>query len=532
MDQYLNRRTFCIVSHPDAGKTTLTEKLLLYGGAIHEAGTVKARKAARYATSDWMEIEKQRGISVTSSVLQFDYQNCRINLLDTPGHHDFSEDTYRVLTAVDSALMVVDGAKGVEAQTKKLMRICSERKIPVISFVNKLDRECRNPIELLDEIESVLHIKACPLTWPIGSGRSFQGIYHLPSKAFARFQPDTEKIEWVQTQGIDDPVWESLIPADQREEFCEQLELIEGIYDPYTAEAYLGGNQTPVFFGSALKDFGVESLLKEFCQIAPPPLPRLAMERIVEPGEKNFSGFIFKIQANMDLRHRDRISFLRICSGKFKKGMSVFHMRLERNMRVNNTFQFLASKREQVEEAFAGDIIGLYDTGDFKIGDTLTEKEKLSFLGIPNFAPEMFKKVVLKTPLKSKQLKTGLQQLCEEGASQVFYPQNSNDIVIGVVGQLQFEVISHRLQNEYSVEAKFENCPYRLARWVLPKDSNSKKFEDSLRDLSKSYNTVLSKDAEERDAILVSSEYALNKAMERYPDLRFSDTSEIVSRSD
>lgn len=527
-----NRKTFCIVSHPDAGKTTLTEKLLLFGGAIHEAGTVKARKAARHATSDWMDIEKQRGISVTSSVLQFDYQKKRINLLDTPGHHDFSEDTFRVLTAVDSALMVVDGAKGVETQTKKLMKICSDRRIPVISFVNKLDRESRSPIELLDEIESVLGIQAIPVTWPIGSGQSFGGIYHLQKKVFFPFVEEDEETKEISMTGLDDPQWESLVAPDLLEIFKEQVELASGIYGGMDQESFLNGKKTPVFFGSALRNFGVQTLLEGFVEMAPQPQARQALQREVEPGEKKFSGFVFKIQANMDSRHRDRIAFLRVCSGRFEKGMEVFHPRRDRKFRVSNTFQFMASKRVSVEEAFAGDIIGIYDTGDLKIGDTLTEKEELNYLGIPNFAPELFQKVTLTTPLKSKQLRKGLQQLCEEGASQVFYPANSNDIVIGVVGQLQFEVIRHRLESEYGAGAKFEACAFKMARWVLNKGTSEKKFEEALDQLKTSYDTLLSIDNEGRNAILVSSEYALNKAKERFPDLEFSDTSEIVSRSE
>lgn len=528
--KFQNRRTFCIVSHPDAGKTTLTEKLLLFGGAIREAGTVKSRKASKFATSDWMEIEKQRGISVTSSVMQFDYDGCRINLLDTPGHHDFSEDTFRVITAVDSALMVVDGAKGVEAQTKKLMKICSDRRIPVISFVNKLDREARSPIELLDEIESTLGIKAVPITWPLGSGKSFKGIYHLERKEFALFDEEEERSIWKEVEGPEDPWFEGVADAGLLEEFRENMELAHGVYEPFSREAFLSGEQTPVFFGSALNNFGVEAVLQQFCQLAPAPLKRLSLQREVEPQEDKFSGFVFKIQANMDARHRDRVAFLRVCSGEFKKGMSVFHPRLGRHLKVSNTFQFLASKRESLEEAYAGDIVGLYDTGDLKIGDTLTEKETLSFLGIPNFAPELFQKVQLKSPLKSKQLRKGLQQLCEEGASQVFYPVNNNDIIIGVVGQLQFEVIRHRLDAEYGVDARFEACPFKMARWVFAQSGMEEKLEGHLNELSTSYDTVLSIDGEGRHAILVSSDYALNKAKERYPELRFEDQSEIVSR--
>lgn len=525
--EHKNRRTFCIVSHPDAGKTTLTEKLLLFGGAIREAGTVKARKAERHATSDWMEIEKQRGISVTSSVLQFDYQNCRINLLDTPGHHDFSEDTFRVITAVDSALMVVDGAKGIEAQTKKLMKICSERQLPVITFVNKLDRESKSTIELLDEIEETLGIKASPQCIPVGSGSSFRGVYDLRKKLFSPFEPDSEHPKWIELREED---YSKFMDPGQEEGFREDLELLTGVYEPFSDEDYRTGRQTPVFFGSALNNFGVEVLLQEFCQVAPAPQACKALERVVEPGEDEFSAFVFKIQANMDSRHRDRIAFARICSGKFEPGMPAYQVRRDRKFRIGNTFQFMASKRSQVERAVAGDVVGLYDTGDFKIGDTITTKEKLSFLGIPNFAPELFMKVVLTTPLKSKQLRKGLQQLCEEGASQVFYPSISNDIIVGVVGQLQFEVIKHRLENEYGAGAKFEACSYRLARWVFPSEEDPGAFEDSINELAKSYDTVLAQDAEDRYAILVSSEYALNKANERFPKLRFLATSEIVSR--
>lgn len=525
-----NRRTFCIVSHPDAGKTTLTEKLLLFGGAIQIAGTVKARKAARYATSDWMEIEKQRGISVTSSVLQFDYGGCRLNLLDTPGHKDFSEDTYRVITAVDSALMVIDGAKGIEAQTQKLMEICSQRKIPVITFINKLDRECKSPLDLLDEIEATLKIKPVPVTWPLRSGKSFKGIYHLYKKVFSPFEAGIEKPAEIEVSGVGDPRWKTWLEPDLFDEFSEQVELAEGAYESFNANRFYNGEMTPVFFGSAVNNFGVEMLLRKFCEVAPDPQPRLALERIVEPNEKSFSGFIFKIQANMDARHRDRIAFLRICSGQFLKGMEAFHVRLQKKMRLGNTFQFLASQRSSVDEAVAGDIVGLYDTGDFKIGDTLTEKETLGFLGIPHFAPELFRRVVLKSPLKSKQLRKGLQQLCEEGASQVFFPCNSNDIVVGVVGQLQFEVIQFRLQNEYGADAVFDTSPFRLTRWVFPKVGEDAKYSEALDRLGKSYDTILSKDSEERWAILCSSEYALSKAAERFPELEFKKTSEVVSR--
>lgn len=531
IESYKNRRTFCIVSHPDAGKTTLTEKFLLFGGAIREAGTVKARKAARYATSDWMEIEKQRGISVTSSVMQFDFDGHRINLLDTPGHHDFSEDTYRVITAVDSALMVVDGAKGIEPQTKKLMRICSERHIPVITFINKFDRECKNPLELLDEIESVLGVKTSAFSLPVSSGKNFRGIYNLHHKSFSKFEHNAEVISRTKVSGVEDPQLRVLIGEDNFSDFEESMELLSDSHDEFSREKFLNGQLTPVFFGSALNNFGVQDVLECFCDLAPAPQPRISAERIVEPQENKFSGVVFKIQANMDSRHRDRIAFLRVCSGVFKKGMSVFHSRLGRQIKISNTFQFMSSKRESIEEAYAGDIIGIYDTGDLKIGDSLTEKEKLSFLGIPNFAPELFQKVLLKSPLKSKQLHKGLQQLCEEGTSQVFYPSTSNDIIIGVVGQLQFEVIRYRLENEYGAESKFESCAFRLARWVFPKPgSGIKDFQKDIAELGRSYDTVLARDAEERYAILCSSNYALEKAAERYPSLLFTDVSEVTDR--
>ncbi len=522
-----NRKTFCIVSHPDAGKTTLTEKLLLFGGAIQVAGTVKARKASRYATSDWMEIEKQRGISVTSSVLQFDFAEKRLNLLDTPGHKDFSEDTYRVLTAVDSALMVIDGAKGIEAQTLKLMEICRQRKMPVMTFINKFDRECRSPLDLCDEIEKVLQIKVAPVTWPLRSGKLFQGVYDMPRAVYSPFEPTVIRPREVETQGLSDDRWKTWVDDDTFEEFSGQVDLVSGVFEAFNLEAYLQANQTPVFFGSAINNFGIEILLRRFCEWAPGPQPRIAQERIVEPDDPNFSGFVFKIQANMDERHRDRIAFLRVCSGRFEKGLEVHHNRRKKKMRIGTTFQFMASERTHVEEAIAGDIVGLYDTSDFKIGDTLSEKEGLHFLGIPHFAPEMFRKVLLKNPLKSKQLRMGLQQLCEEGASQVFFPQNSNDIVVGVVGQLQFEVIQFRLLNEYGAEAVFENCAYRIARWISPKPKAEARWRATLDGLSSSYDTVLSKDAEGRWAILVSSEYALAKATERYADIEFKKTAEL-----
>src|ERR1700754_2914068 len=461
------RRSFAIVSHPDAGKTTLTEKLLLFGGAIQMAGSVKSRKAARHATSDWMALEKERGISVTSSVMQFPYNDAIVNLLDTPGHADFSEDTYRVLTAVDSALMVIDCAKGVEERTIKLMEVCRLRDTPIMTFINKLDRDGRQPIELLDEIEKVLNIRTTPITWPIGMGRELRGIYHLlEDRIYAYEAGDKGRVGENRTiQGIASPEAREFL-GDMARAFDDEIELVKGATESFSPEDYRAGKQTPVFFGSAVNNFGVEELLASFALHAPGPLPRTARERLVEPLEDHLTGFVFKIQANMDPMHRDRIAFMRLCSGKYSRGMRMYHTRLAKEVRVADALTFMAADRAAAEEAFAGDIIGLHNHGTINIGDTFTDGEKLTFTGVPNFAPELFRRAVLKDPLKMKALSKGLSQLCEEGATQLFKPLRNNDLILGAVGQLQCEVAAFRLQDEYSVQCVFDAINVHTARWI------------------------------------------------------------------
>ena len=461
------RRTFGIISHPDAGKTTLTEKLLLFSGAIQLAGTVKARKSGRHATSDWMEIEKQRGISVASSVMQFEYRDHVVNLLDTPGHQDFSEDTYRVLTAVDSALMVIDAAKGVEAQTIKLLNVCRMRNTPIITFMNKMDRECRDPLELLDELESVLDIQCAPVTWPIGIGKSFRGVYHLLNDEIMLFAAGSEKADqaFEVIKGIDNPRLVEMFPLEI-EQLKMEVELVHGASHPFDVDAFLAGTQTPVFFGSAINNFGVREILNALLDWARPPRERDATVRSVLPTETAFSGFVFKIQANMDPAHRDRIAFLRVCSGRFQRGMKVKHLRLNREIKVSSVVTFMAASREQVEEAYAGDIIGLPNHGNMQIGDSFSEGELLQYTGIPYFAPDFFRSVRIRNPLKIKQLHKGLQQLGEEGAVQVFKPVSSGDLILGAVGVLQFEVVASRLLNEYGVDAVFEGTSISSARWI------------------------------------------------------------------
>lgn len=518
------RRTFAIISHPDAGKTTITEKILLFGGAINMAGTVKARKSKKFATSDWMEIEKQRGISVTSSVMKFSYRDFEINLLDTPGHQDFSEDTYRVLTAVDSALMLIDGAKGVEAQTKKLLEVCRMRNTPVMTFMNKFDRECRNPFDLLDEVESILKIQCCPLTWPIGMGRDFRGVYDLKAKTIRIFEPDSKQSDFrtVQLESLDDPILEEIAGEELANQLREDLELLEGAGTPFSQEAYLSGEITPVFFGSALNSFGVHEFLDGFLENSPLPKPRQATERVVEPAEKNLTGFIFKIQANMDPSHRDRIAFMRICSGKFTRGMKIFHTRLQRMIKLNSTVTFMAKEREMMEEGFAGDILGLYDPGIFKIGDSFSMGEKLTFLGIPHFSPENFMRVRLADPLKGKQLEKGLVQLTEEGATQVFRAVASNDHILGVVGSLQFEVIKFRLLHEYNVEGVFEGVPYTCARWYHSAD------EETLKRFEARYLGQIATDVKEKKIFLCNSTWDLDYAAKKFEGLEFFQNSDHI----
>ncbi|UCC55572.1 MAG: peptide chain release factor 3 [Gammaproteobacteria bacterium] len=515
------RRTFAIISHPDAGKTTLTEKLLLFGGAIQLAGTVKGRKAARHATSDWMELEKQRGISVTSSVMQFPYGDAIVNLLDTPGHEDFSEDTYRTLTAVDSALMVIDCAKGVEARTIKLMDVCRLRDTPICTFINKLDREGRDPIELLDEIERILEISCAPVTWPVGMGKRFRGIYHLVDDAVHLYEPGKNNVrqDVRVIRGFDNPLLDEVL-GDQAAELRDEIELVKGASHIFDLDSYLAGKLTPVFFGSAINNFGVRELLDHFVVTAPPPLVRQTTDRDVDPKEDTFTGFVFKIQANMDPAHRDRIAFLRICSGSYRKGMKMRHVRTGKDVQISNAVTFLASDRGHVEEAFTGDIIGLHNHGTIKIGDTFTQGEDLKFTGIPNFAPELFRRALLKDPLRMKALQKGLDQLCEEGATQLFRPYKNNDLILGAVGILQFDVVAHRLKDEYGVDCQFEPVSVATARWVRCRDE---KTEQKLRDKAFDY---LAEDQGGSLVYIAPTRVNLELAMEKWPDVQFLSTRE------
>ena len=515
------RRTFAIISHPDAGKTTVTEKLLLYGGAIQLAGTVKGRKASRHATSDWMKLEQQRGISVTSSVMQFPYADHVVNLLDTPGHEDFSEDTYRTLTAVDSALMVIDCAKGVEKRTIKLMEVCRLRDTPIMTFINKLDREGREPIDLLDEIESVLKIQCTPITWPIGMGSSLKGVYHLAQDRIflydkrARNQASDIRV----IDGLDsDAATEAL--GDIADELREELELVKGACPEFNIDDYLKAKQTPVLFGSALTNFGVRELLDEFIRYAPAPLARDSEQRRVEPGEAKLTGFVFKIQANMDPGHRDRIAFMRICSGEYRRGMKVTHVRSGKEMKIPDAITFMAADRQHAETAYAGDIIGLHNHGTINIGDSFSEGDLVRFTGIPNFAPEIFQRAVLKDPLRLKALKKGLAQLCEEGATQLFRPMRNNDLILGAVGPLQFDVVEHRLRDEYKVECQFESVNVATARWVHCDDPKTQaEFERKAHD-----NLAL--DHGERLVYIAPTRVNLNLTEERWPDIEFRKTRE------
>jgi peptide chain release factor 3 len=516
------RRTFGIISHPDAGKTTLTEKLLLFGGAIQQAGAVKSRKAVRHATSDWMAIEKERGISVTTSVMKFRYRGFDINLLDTPGHQDFSEDTYRVLTAVDSALMVIDNAKGVEPQTEKLMEVCRMRNTPIITFINKLDREGMTPLDILDDIENKLQIECTPLSWPIGMGKRFKGVYNLYAKELKLFTPggQTSKRDSIVITDIGDTALDDLL-GSQADELRGDIELIEGAANPFELNHYLKGSQTPVFFGSAVNNFGVKEMLDAFVEMAPPPGPRAAITREVSPFEDAFSGFAFKIQANMNPAHRDRIAFVRICSGKFSRGMKALHHRIGKEITIANATIFMANERENVSEAFPGDIIGIYNHGTIKIGDTFTEKEPLKFCGIPNFAPEFFKKVLLKNPMKAKHLQKGLFQLAEEGVIQVFRPLTRNDYILGAVGMLQFDITMERLKTEYGVDAVCESVNYNVARWVSCDDS--KRMET----FEKKNSANMALDTEGTKAYLTTSEWQLGFCMEEWPEIDFHKTREV-----
>jgi peptide chain release factor 3 len=520
-EQVRKRRTFAIISHPDAGKTTLTEKLLLYGGAIQLAGTVKGRKATRHATSDWMALEQQRGISITSSVMQFPYGDEVVNLLDTPGHEDFSEDTYRTLTAVDSALMVIDCAKGVEKRTIKLMDVCRLRDTPIMTFINKLDREGREPIELLDEIESVLKIQCSPVTWPIGMGNRLKGVYHLAQDRIYLY----EKVgrQKASTQRIIEGLYSeqaSEVLGDDADDFREEIELVKGACPELNIDAYLAARQSPVLFGSALGNFGVKELLDEFVRIAPTPLPRETEQREVSPYEDKLTGFVFKIQANMDPGHRDRIAFMRICSGEYRKGMRVLHTRSGKEMKIPDAITFMAADRQHAETAYAGDIIGLHNHGTINIGDSFSEGEEIRFTGIPNFAPEIFRRAVLKDPLRLKALQKGLAQLCEEGATQLFKPKRNNDLILGAVGPLQFEVVAHRLRDEYKVECQFEPINVATARWVECSD------EKMLSDFERKAHDNLALDHGERLVYIAPTKVNLNLTEERWPDIAFRKTRE------
>jgi len=515
------RRTFAIISHPDAGKTTLTEKLLLFGRAIQKSGTVKGRKSDRHATSDWMEMEKERGISVTSSVMQFPFQGKIMNLLDTPGHEDFSEDTYRTLTAVDSALMVIDCAKGVEDRTIKLMGVCRLRTTPIITFINKLDREGRDPIDLLDEVENILAIKCAPITWPIGMGKAFKGVFNLKENRIHLYSATHGgKIQQGEViEGLDNPRLDEVL-GDQAEDLRTEIELVQGASHEFDLDAYLAGELTPVFFGSAINNFGVQELLEAFVEYAPAPQPRETLTRTVGPEEQNLTGFVFKIQANMDPQHRDRIAFMRICSGAFTNGMKLHHVRIARDVKISNAITFMASEREHVEEACAGDIIGLHNHGTIQIGDTFTQGESLQFTGIPNFAPELFRRVVLRDPLRMKALQKGLIELCEEGASQLFRPLNKNDLILGAVGVLQFDVVAFRLKQEYNVDCSFENVNVVTARWVSSKD------EKKLQEFRQKVSENLSIDSGGSLAYIAPTRVNLELTMERWPDIEFHATRE------
>jgi peptide chain release factor 3 len=516
------RRSFAIVSHPDAGKTTLTEKILLFGGAIQMAGSVKSRKAARHATSDWMALEKERGISVTSSVMQFPYEDAIVNLLDTPGHADFSEDTYRVLTAVDSALMVIDCAKGVEERTIKLMEVCRLRDTPIMTFINKLDREGRSPIELLDEVESVLGIACAPVTWPIGMGSRLKGVYHVVLDEVHVFEPGKNFTRQDSTifKGLDDPGLAATIGQAALDELREELELVMGASNPFDIDAYLAGKQTPVFFGSAVNNFGVQLLLDFFVEHAPSPRGRGTLTREVLPEEEKLTGFVFKIQANMDPAHRDRVAFMRVCSGTYTAGMKMQQTRTGKEVRIANALTFMASDREIVERAYPGDVIGLHNHGTITIGDTFTEGEPLSFTGIPNFAPELFRRARLRDPMKMKALQKGLAQLSEEGATQFFRPLMSNDLILGAVGVLQFDVVAYRLKDEYNVDSSFEQVGVATARWIHCDDA--KKLEE-FREKNAGNLAI---DAAGELVYLAPTRVNLQLAQERWPGVRFSATRE------
>ncbi|MEZ4957881.1 MAG: peptide chain release factor 3 [Saprospiraceae bacterium] len=517
------RKTFGIISHPDAGKTTLTEKLLLFGGAIQTAGAVKSNKIKRSTVSDFMEIEKQRGISVATSVMAFEYRDKKINILDTPGHQDFAEDTYRTLTAVDSAIVVIDVAKGVETQTEKLVSVCRRRSTPIIVFINKCDREGQDPFTLLDELEQKLNLIVRPLSWPVGMGGTFQGVYSLYEKKLVLFRPHGKQAtdEVIEFNDLESDELEKRIGERAAKTLREEVNMVEEIYPAFNKQDYMDGLLSPVFFGSAVNNFGVRELLDCFVDIAPTPLPRKTEEREVKPLEDKFTGFVFKIHANIDPRHRDRIAFLRICSGKFERNTNYLHVRQGKNMRFSNPTSFMASKKEIVDEAFPGDVVGLYDTGNFKIGDTLTEGEELHFTGIPSFSPEQFRYVENADPMKSKQLAKGLEQLMDEGVAQLFIKENNGRKIIGTVGALQFEVIQYRLEHEYGAKCRYEPTNMHKACWVTCDD------KAALKDFESRRKKDLARDKHGNLVFLAESSWALKMAQDNHPKVEFHFTSDM-----
>lgn len=517
------RKTFAIISHPDAGKTTLTEKLLLFGGAIQTAGAVKNNKIKKTATSDFMEIEKQRGISVATSVMAFEYLGKQINILDTPGHKDFAEDTYRTLTAVDSVILIIDSASGVESQTKALMEVCRMRNTPVIIFINKMDREGRDAFDLLDELEEILKIKVRPLSWPIGIGATFQGVYNIYDQDLNLFAANKTKIseDIISIEDLNSTELDEVIGEDPANELREELELVEGVYDEFNREDYLKGEVAPVFFGSAINNFGVKELLETFLEISPSPIGRTTNEGFIEPSINDFSGFVFKIHANLDPNHRDRIAFLRIVSGKFERNKFYNHVRLDKKMKFANPTSFMAQDKSIIDEAFPGDVIGLYDTGSFKIGDTLTEGTTFSFKGIPSFSPEIFMELENKDPMKSKQLDKGIQQLTDEGVAQLFIQQPGNRKIVGTVGQLQFEVIKYRLENEYGAKCEFQPKRYYKACWMTT--DNQEQLEQFIRAKS----IYIAKDKDDNYVFLAETPFLLQMAQTDYPAIQFHFTSDF-----
>ncbi len=517
------RRTFGIISHPDAGKTTLTEKLLLFGGAIQTAGAVKNNKIKKSATSDFMEIEKQRGISVATSVMAFEYNNKQINILDTPGHKDFAEDTFRTLTAVDSVILVVDVANGVEEQTKKLMEVCRMRKTPVIIFINKMDRDGKESFELLDELEKSLDIKVRPLTWPIGMGDRFQGVYNIYQKGLNLFSANKTKIseDVVSISDIYDDELEEIIGEKPAEELREELEMVEGVYDAFNRDAYLAGDVAPVFFGSAVNNFGVKELLDTFCEISPSPRGRESDKRMVNPTDDKFSGFVFKIHANLDPKHRDRIAFLRVVSGKFERNKFYHHVRLDKDLKFPNPTSFMAQDKSVIDEAFPGDVVGLYDTGNFKIGDTMTEGEIMMYKGIPSFSPEIFQELENLDPMKSKQLEKGIRQLIDEGVAQLFIQQPGNRKIVGTVGQLQFEVINYRLIHEYGANCRFVHRNFHKACWITTDN------QQQLESFKRAKSNYIATDKDDNLVFLAETSFLLAMAEQDYPEITFHKTSEF-----